>query len=362
MNGRNSSFPKISILIPTYNRAHYLVDAIESSLIQDYPNFEVIVSDNHSTDETEECVKKYLSDPRFRYYRNATNLGSGTNYKMLLYEYARGEYGHFLADDDYFIDKNHLRKAMQIIKKYNVKVVFSAGVSKYVECERKDQILSLGLDEVVSRQWWLENLCKTKYGLTYFPSCGSGMLFEIEKAKKLGALKGQLYGDYGFALQCIITDKQTGYIKEPSFVARRHAGQDGRTSYENAFQGMLIFNTMYELGCQLNLDRKTLEKIRFRGFKYLTMGFLMPNWINERGKSLSSLFFFLKELKKFDKRLPLETIFDINTMTQFIFYNTKIYRVLEKVYLSYRNCRLSNYLRDKKLKMKTLGKFLTKNI
>jgi glycosyltransferase involved in cell wall biosynthesis len=56
MNVENSSFPKVSIMIPTYNRAHYLVDAIESSLTQDYPNFEVIVSDNHSTDGTEECV------------------------------------------------------------------------------------------------------------------------------------------------------------------------------------------------------------------------------------------------------------------------------------------------------------------
>lgn len=103
------SFPKISIMIPTYNRAHYLVDAIESSLAQDYPNFEVIVSDNASTDGTEESVKKYLSDPRFRYYKNDKNLGSGPNYEKLLYVYATGEYGNYLTDDDYFIDKDHLQ-------------------------------------------------------------------------------------------------------------------------------------------------------------------------------------------------------------------------------------------------------------
>ncbi len=352
----NSSFPKISIMIPTYNRAHYLVGAIESSLAQDYPNYEVIVSDNASTDGTEESVKKYLSDPRFRYYRNDKNLGSGRNYEKLLYVYATGEYGNYLTDDDYFIDKDHLKKAMEIIKKYDVKVVFSAAVSRYEEYEREDEILSLGLDEVVPQQWWLDNFCKTKYGLTYFPSCGSGTVFEIEKAKKLNAFTRQsYYGDYEFAVKCILSDPNTGYIKEPSFAARRHEGQDGRTSYKNAFQGTLIFNNVYELGCQLNLDRKTLEKIRFRGFKYFTMGFLMPNWVNENGNSLSSLIAFLRELKKFDKRLPLATIFNINTMTQFIFYNTPIYHKLEKIYLNYRNCRLSNYLRDKKLKVENNG-------
>ena len=41
----DNDYPKVSILIPTYNRAHYLAEAIESSLAQDYPNFEVIVPD-----------------------------------------------------------------------------------------------------------------------------------------------------------------------------------------------------------------------------------------------------------------------------------------------------------------------------
>jgi GT2 family glycosyltransferase len=349
------SFPKISIMIPTYSRAHYLVDAIESSLAQDYPNFEVIVSDNASTDGTEESVKKYLSDPRFRYYKNDKNLGSGPNYEKLLYVYATGEYGNYLTDDDYFIDRDHLKKAIEIINKYDVKVVFSAAISRY-EHEREGNIFSLRLNEIVPREWWLENICKTKYGLTYFPSCGSGTVFEITKAKKLNAFRGQsYYGDYEFAVKCILSHPNTGYMKEPSFVARRHEEQDGRTSYKNAFQGTLIFNNIYNFGCELTLDRKTLEKIRFRGFKYFTMGFLIPNWVNENGNSLPSLFAFLRELRKFDKRLPLATIFNINTMTQFIFYNTAIYHKLEKIYLNYRNCRLSNYLRDKKLKVQNNG-------
>jgi glycosyltransferase involved in cell wall biosynthesis len=99
----DKDYPKVSIMIATYNRAHYLADAIEISLAEDYPNFKVIVSDNASTDDTGEVIRKYISDPRFRYFRNPQNLGSGPNYRELLYEYANGQFGHFLTDDDYFI-------------------------------------------------------------------------------------------------------------------------------------------------------------------------------------------------------------------------------------------------------------------
>jgi glycosyltransferase involved in cell wall biosynthesis len=99
----DKDYPKVSIMIATYNRAHYLADAIEISLAEDYPNFKVIVSDNASTDDTGKVIRKYISDSRFRYFRNAQNLGSGPNYRKLLYEYANGQFGHFLTDDDYFI-------------------------------------------------------------------------------------------------------------------------------------------------------------------------------------------------------------------------------------------------------------------
>lgn len=336
METNQELYPKISILIPTYNRAHYLIEAIETSLNQDYPNFEVIVSDNASTDDTPNRVKKYLGDPRFRYYRNEKNLGSSRNYEKLLYKYATGKFGHYLTDDDYFIDPQHLTKAMQIIKKYNVRTVFSGALSRYGD-ERGGRSLSLGLDEIVPREWWLKNLCRTKGGLTYFPSCGSGILFEISKAKELGGFReGQTYGDYEFAVKCILSDPQTGYIMEPSYVERRHEGQDGRTSYRNAFEGTMIFNHIYDFGCQVKIHPQIMEKIRFRGFRFFTKGFLLPNWILENGNSFRSMMAFLKELRKFDPRLPYAVFLDVNTMTQFLFYNTAAYRVLKKIYLKYR--------------------------
>jgi len=321
------------------------VEAIESALNQDYPNFEVIVSDNYSTDDTERVVRKYLLDPRFRYYCNEANLGSGPNYRKLLYEYANGQFGHFLADDDYFIDSKHLTKAISIIKKYGVKVVFSGAESRYHN-DKVGRTLSLGLNEVVSREWWLRNLCRTIGGLTIFPSCGSGTLFEISKAKDFHAFVGQPYGDYEFALKCILYYPKVGYIREPQYVERRHEKQDGRTSFQNAFQGTLIFNHIYDFGCELKINPQILKKIRLRGLRYFTRGFLLHNWILEKGNSLSSFINFLRELKKIDQILPWITLFDINAIIQFAFYGSITYEALKRIYLNYRSWRINKKLSE----------------
>ena len=60
---------KVTIMIPTYNQAKYISKAIESALNIDYSNIEVIVSDDCSTDNTEEVISKYLEDNRFKYIK-----------------------------------------------------------------------------------------------------------------------------------------------------------------------------------------------------------------------------------------------------------------------------------------------------
>ncbi len=91
--------PRVSILIPTYNYAHYLEEAITSALQQTYKDFEVIIVDDQSTDNTDEVVLPYLSDERVRYYKNETNLGLSKNFNESL-KYARGEYIKYLLADD----------------------------------------------------------------------------------------------------------------------------------------------------------------------------------------------------------------------------------------------------------------------
>jgi len=93
--------PKVSVLIPTYNSAQYLEEAIESVLAQTFKNFELIIMDDASTDDTREKVKPYLRDQRVSYHRNSSNLGLPGNWNKCL-SIAKGSYIKFLMSDDTF--------------------------------------------------------------------------------------------------------------------------------------------------------------------------------------------------------------------------------------------------------------------
>jgi len=124
---------RISILIPTYNRVDYLPRAVESALKQDYPDIEVIVSDNASTDGTDVVVNKYNNDPRFKYFRNNENMDMVPNWRKALNEYAIGEFFMILSDDDYLVDDKYISKAVKLIKTDNEIVMVYANGYLYYE-------------------------------------------------------------------------------------------------------------------------------------------------------------------------------------------------------------------------------------
>ena len=108
--------PKVSIIIPTYNRDNYLNQAIESALSQDYKNLEVILSDNASTDNTCEIIQKYLKNKKFKYFRNPKNIGMYPNWHKAVYEYSSGEWFLILSSDDYLTDKSYISTAMDLVR------------------------------------------------------------------------------------------------------------------------------------------------------------------------------------------------------------------------------------------------------
>ena len=95
--------PLISVIIPTYNRASFLVRAVESVLNQTYENFECIIVNDASTDDTEQVIEK-ISDSRVRYISHKTNrhVSAARNSGI---EKARGEFIAFLDDDDAWLPK-----------------------------------------------------------------------------------------------------------------------------------------------------------------------------------------------------------------------------------------------------------------
>ncbi len=103
--------PALSIGMPVYNAARFLPKALDSILGQTFTDFELIVSDNCSTDVTEAICRGYAArDGRMRYSRNERNLGAGPNFRKV-YDLARGRYYKQAAHDD-FCEPTYVEKAI----------------------------------------------------------------------------------------------------------------------------------------------------------------------------------------------------------------------------------------------------------
>ena len=135
---------KVTIMIPTYNQVAFIQEAIDSALAQTYPNLEVIVGDDASTDATESIVAK-IDDPRLTYVRNTCNLGRTANYRNLLYNHATGDYVVNLDGDDYYTDHDFIAEAVKgISQSIEVVMVVARATKKSLNCEVVSKIPNIG--------------------------------------------------------------------------------------------------------------------------------------------------------------------------------------------------------------------------
>lgn len=101
--------PKLSVCVPTYNRAEYLSQALHTLTVQTLREFELLVVDNCSTDGTASLVES-LRNPRIRFHRNERNVGSRENWNRCL-DLAGGEYVAICHDDDLY-EPDFLRRGV----------------------------------------------------------------------------------------------------------------------------------------------------------------------------------------------------------------------------------------------------------
>lgn len=94
--------PRLSVGLPVYNGAEYLTEALDSLLGQSYRDFELVISDNASTDETSEICRRYAAqDSRIRYFLQQRNIGASPNHNFV-FEQSRGEFFKWTSCDDLY--------------------------------------------------------------------------------------------------------------------------------------------------------------------------------------------------------------------------------------------------------------------
>ena len=104
----------VSIIMPSYNTADFIKETIESVLAQTYTNWELLIVDDCSTDNTDEVVAQYLGDVRIRYIKNEKNGGAAVSRNRALRE-ATGRWIAFLDSDDLW-NPNKLEKQIAFMK------------------------------------------------------------------------------------------------------------------------------------------------------------------------------------------------------------------------------------------------------
>jgi glycosyltransferase involved in cell wall biosynthesis len=115
MKARQFQTPSVSVGLPVFNGADYLAEAVTSILGQTYQDFELLIQDNASTDQTEAICREFARrDPRVSYLRNPENLGAIPNYN-LVFERARGRYLKWAAHDD-ICAPTFLERCVEVLK------------------------------------------------------------------------------------------------------------------------------------------------------------------------------------------------------------------------------------------------------
>lgn len=284
-----NNYPLVTIAIPTYNRAEtYLRFTLESALKQTYPNIEIIVADNCSTDNTEELVKSY-KDNRIRYYRHDKNIGANNNFNFCLQQ-ARGKYFQLLQDDD-LIDEDFIETCIkELSNDKNTGVIFTGtriiDSDGNIISEVPNLVKGLSTEEFFLG-WFLNKispyLCST--------------LFNTERLREIGGFRSKhnLFQDAIAEFQLAAKFGRID-IRDIKASFRKH---DGEMTFA-AKVSQWCEDSLLLLDLMSNLASDLKDKIRGEGMKF----FARLNY--NRAKAVKSpilrLIAYLTVFKKFDYR------------------------------------------------------------
>ncbi len=175
--------PRVSIGLPVYNGENYLKAAIESHLAQSYGDFELFLSDNASTDGTQDICEAYAKqDKRIKYYRNDTNIGGFANFSRLV-DFARGEYFKWSSHDDVVFSKDYLKSC---VEKLDSDPSIIIATSAEVAIDKKGNVIENYMDKYAK----LEHLeSPSAYKRFYDATCLNHGCFKVFGVMRTDILK-----------------------------------------------------------------------------------------------------------------------------------------------------------------------------
>lgn len=203
----------VSIIMPSYNTAKYIKKSIESVIKQTYQDWELIIVDDNSVDNTDDVVRMFLNDKRINYLKNEKNMGAAFSRNRALRE-ARGKWIAFLDSDDLW-DSKKLEKQIRFMEKNR----YYFSYTKYQEIDENGEKLNIevsGPNKI------------TKMGMYNY--CWPGCLTVMYNREKIGLVQiKDIKKNNDYAMWLKICKKENCYLLDEN-LAQYRRGRKGSIS------------------------------------------------------------------------------------------------------------------------------------
>lgn len=278
----SNSYPKVSVLISVFNQLHCLRKSLESVLMQDYPNIEIIIGDDVSTDGNVEDFLTAFDSEKTKYHCNPKNLGANGNYRKMLEEYASGEYAVVLNADDYWTDKQFISKSINVfLANKDVALVFGE-VKVYIEetdtflMDKSNQNLPKIID---GNQFFIDY--PNGYSLPHL-AC----IYNRPKAIALDFYQSDIISADWESLLKLVQGSKIGRLSQRVGVLTRHReNYTKNTDINTLFRTDEYIQNLYNFARQKgNFEKAELDYWRLRMLKRHHIKWLIKLWFLDKSK------------------------------------------------------------------------------
>jgi glycosyltransferase involved in cell wall biosynthesis len=272
--------PLVSIGLPVFNGARYLRQAVESALNQTWTDFELVISDNASTDETPALLAEFAArDPRVMVLRQSTNRGVLTNSLEVL-ERSRGEYFAFLAHDDYWAPE-FLRATMELLSDAPDLTSAFSQVQVVDEADRPKHLIDLGfLDCRPPRSRFDAALAYARFGKDYHSYAVHRRSHTLASVRHLRSQHPYFQSNSrycgGVCTHALVLDGAFAIVPQPLFYYRAHADSFSRTKKPSPRE--LLFHLHYTLRCLAMYGKRAPSQFGSRRGTYICYKLAKVHW------------------------------------------------------------------------------------
>jgi len=296
--------PFFSIVIPTCNRANLLHNAIKSYLFQDFTDFEIVIFDNNSQDNTKEIVNSF-NDRRIKYFNNKINIGFIKNCQRAILK-AKGKYIITHGDDDVILFHNSLSVLRSIIL---IKKVGFIRINVLSKDRSNKQIRHVWVNK--KNNIYIKPNSTSLNIINFFEITNSvfisGLVFKNQDIEKKEFINSEIFSWINIIFR--LTKKYGAYFLFNSFIVANWSGFNAN-NFNNLFDiEDLYFNTYYKNIVNNLLSNK--EEIKFKLFysnKIIQQSiFALPSL--KYYTNNSNLIRFKEALNKFDNKITSNTFF-----------------------------------------------------